>query len=98
LSQESAGSRILKTLLGISGNPDQSEREKRREDLESSFDQDFYTVKDARHELEDRGLRYNLEVLRQKIRAGEVKVSRPSPRKTLIHKGELTRLLMQRRV
>lgn len=78
-------------------NRKESEREKRREDLESSFDRDFYAVKDARDELEDRGLSMHLETLRRKIRAKEVKVS-GSARKTLIHKGELTRLLMQRHV
>lgn len=75
----------------------ESEREKRRGDLESSFDRDFYTVKDARAQLEDRGLSMHLETLRRKIRAKEVKVS-GSARKTLIHKGELTRLLMQTHV
>jgi NOL1/NOP2/fmu family ribosome biogenesis protein len=65
-----------------------------RQKLEESFDKEFYLVKDAPNELAKRGLEVSLEQFRRWIRAKEVKVQQPSPRKTVIHRSELARLLM----
>ncbi len=44
-------------------------------------------------ELNKRGADFHPETLRRWIRAGKVRVSKPSPRKTLIPKSEMVRLL-----
>lgn len=63
------------------------------EQLNKSFGQDWYTVREAHRELTGRGMTMNLETLRRSIRRDEVKVKKLSERKTLIHKNELIRLL-----
>ena len=100
MEQESAGARIVKTLLGI--HPTELSRKQKLylsllEECERSFDRDYYLVKDARDELLIRGYETSEEHLRRHIRGGKIKVSRPSPRKTLIHKRELARFLLQER-
>ena len=64
--------------------------------LNESFGQDWYTVPEAHHELASKGVTMDLETLRRWIRSGKVKVSKPSPRQTLIPKSELVRLLTSR--
>lgn len=66
------------------------------ERLSKSFEQDWYTVPEAVRELNAKGADVHPETLRRWIRKGKVKVSKPSPRKTLIPKGELIRLLTRR--
>ncbi|PLS86576.1 MAG: hypothetical protein CYG60_06505 [Actinobacteria bacterium] len=61
--------------------------------INKSFGQEWYTVPEAVRELNKRGADVHPETLRRWIRAGKVKVSKPSPRKTLIPKSEMVRLL-----
>ena len=83
---ESIGSWILKGLAAAG--------EYQR--LDESFAQEWYTVAEAHRELQAKGATISLETLRRWIRSGKVKVSKPSPRKTLVHKRELVRLLSSR--
>jgi hypothetical protein len=69
----------------------------RRKQIEAGFEKEVYLLKDAREALATRGLEMSLETIRRKIRTNEIKAFQPSPRKTAIHKSELTRLLMGRR-
>lgn len=66
------------------------------ERLKKSFEKEWYTVPEAVRELNAKGVDVTLETLRRWIRAGKVKVSKPSPRKTLIPRSELVRLLTSR--
>ncbi len=66
------------------------------ERIHKSFDQEWYTVPEAVRELNKRGADFHPETLRRWIRSGKVKVSKPSPRKTLIPKSEMVRLLTRR--
>lgn len=66
------------------------------ERLRKSFAQEWYTVPEAVRELNERGADIHPETLRRWIRSGKVKVSKPSPRKTLIPKNELIRLFASR--
>ena len=63
--------------------------------VEQSLNQDWYTVNEAIKELSNKGFEIHKETLRRWIRDGKVEVSQPSPRKTIIHKNELVRLLMR---
>ena len=71
-------------------------RKGERDRLSDSFAQEWYTVPEATRELNKRGAEVHPETLRRWIRAGKVKVSKPSPRKTLIHKRELVHMLANR--
>lgn len=66
------------------------------ERLNKSFDREWYTVPEATRELNKRGADVHPETLRRWIRSGKVQVSKPSPRKTIIPKSELVRLLTRR--
>lgn len=66
------------------------------ERLKKSFDQEWYTVPEAVRELNAKGADFHPETLRRWIRSGKLKVSKPSPRKTLIPKSEMVRLLASR--
>ena len=80
--------RVLKRGLAAAG---------RRSQVEQSLEQEWYTVGEAARVLSDKGFGIHEETLRRWIRAGEVEVSQPSPRKTLVHKNELVRLLTKER-
>ncbi len=88
----------MEAFLGLSGpsRPSLPSGPSRWQQTEDSFDKDFYPVREARDELARRGLDVHLETLRRWIRDDKVRVSGPA-RKTVIHKGELTRILMGRK-
>lgn len=67
----------------------------RWDELTNSFPQLYYSVPAARNALEKRGLQISEEQLRRWIRAEKVRVKKPSPRKTIIPRDELVRLLMR---
>ena len=67
----------------------------RWDQLKDSFPQHYYSVRAARDALEERGLQISEEQLRRWIRNGKVSVRKPSPRKTIIHRDELIRVLMR---
>jgi excisionase family DNA binding protein len=66
------------------------ESDARRADIEASLDKDWYTVEEAAKVLGE-----HPKTVRKRVREGEIKASRPSPRKTKIHKRDLADYLMQ---
>jgi excisionase family DNA binding protein len=60
----------------------------RRELIEEDLEQEWYTVDEAAEELD-----LHPKTVRKRIREGNLKASKPSPRKTRIHYTDLARYL-----
>ena len=71
--------------LGVGG-----QAKARYEAIEGSLRQDWYTVPEAAAILEERP-----KTVYRRVREGAIRASRPSPRKTKIHKQDLVAYLMR---
>jgi excisionase family DNA binding protein len=82
------GKSILQYFL--EGLASSAERDARRKAIEDHLAQNWYTVPEAATLLEE-----HPKTVYARIRAGEIRASRPSPRKTRIHKQDLVAYLMR---